>query len=111
MDNYTKLAKEIRKRDNKKVIGICVGEVTSLTPVNIRIYYNGEPINKTEFFDVKGLMNGGSNITKGDLYVEEYPVEIGDRFLCIAANDNQSIYVIGKFESIEDLSIYLLEEG
>lgn len=110
MDNYTKLAQELHKRDNKEVIGICVGEVTSLTPVNIRIYYNGEPIDKTEFFDFKGLINGGSTITGGELYVEEYPVEIGDRFICIAGNDNQSLYVLGKFESIKDLSIYLLEE-
>lgn len=106
MDGYVELAKEIKSRNNKKIIGICVGEVTSLTPVNIRIYYNGEPLNFTEFFNFKGLINGGYDITTGNLYVEEYPVEIGDRFICIAGIDNQSLYVIGKFESIKDLYIY-----
>lgn len=110
MDSYTKLAREIQERTNKKVIGICVGEIVNLTPVTIRIYYGGEPLEFTEFFNSKGLINGGSNITEGELYVEEYPVEIGDKFICVAGNDNQSIYVICKFESIKDLNIYLEEE-
>ena len=110
MDSYTRLAQEIKVRTNEKVIGICVGEVINLTPVTIRIYYGGEPLEFTEFFNSKGLINGGSDITEGELYVEEYPVEIGDKFICVAGNDNQSIYVICRFESIKDLSIYL-EEG
>lgn len=100
MDNYTKLAQEFHKRNNRRIIGICVGEVTSLTPVNIRIYYSGKPIDYDEFFNLEGLINGGTGVTAGDLFVKEYPVEIGDRFICIAGNDNQSLYVLGKFESI-----------
>lgn len=100
MDSYTALAKEIHCRNNPKKVGICVGEVTSLTPVNIRVYYNGEPLDFTEFFNVEGLINGGTGVTTGDLFVKGYPVEIGDRFICIAGNDNQSLYVLGKFESI-----------
>lgn len=107
MDNYTALAKEIYNRSNKKIIGVCVGEVVSLTPVTIRIYYGGEPLEFTDFFNLEGLINGGRKTTEGDLYVEEYPVEIGDKFICIAGNDNQCIYVVGKFERINDLNIYL----
>lgn len=107
MDSYIELAKEIHSRNNKKLIGICVGEVTSLTPVNIRIYYNGEPLDFDEFFNFEGLINGGKGVTTGDLYVEKYPIEIGDRFICVAGNDNQSLYVLGKFESVNKLNIYL----
>lgn len=49
MDSYIELAKEIHSRNNPKRVGVCVGEVTSLTPVNIRVYYNGEPLDFTEF--------------------------------------------------------------
>ncbi len=100
MDGYIELAKEIHSRNNPTKIGICVGEVTSLTPVNIRIYYNGKSIDYDEFFNLEGLINGGTGITTGDLFVKEYPVEIGDKFICIAGNDNQSLYVLGKFEGI-----------
>lgn len=110
MDSYIELAKEIRSRNNPKKIGVCVGEVTSLTPVNIRVYYNGEPLDFDEFFNVEGLINGGTGITTAELYVSEYPVKIGDKFICIAGNDNQSLYVLGKFESIDRLNIYLKEE-
>lgn len=107
MSSYTELAKEIHSRNNEKHIGICVGEVTSLTPVNIRIYYNGEPLDFTEFFNVKDLINGSYDATEGELYVSEYPVEIGDKFICMSGQDNQSLYLLGKFESIKDLYIYL----
>lgn len=107
MSSYIELAKEIHSRNNKKLIGVCVGEVTSLTPVNIRIYYNGEPLNFTEFFNFEGLINGGTGVTTGELYVKEYPVEVGDRFICMAGNDNQSLYILGKYEKIKDLFIYL----
>ena len=110
MDSYIELAKEIRSRNNPKKIGICVGEVTSLTPVNIRVYYNGEPLDFGEFFNVEGLINGGTGTTTAELYVSEYPVKIGDKFICIAGNDNQSLYVLGKFESIDRLNICLKEE-
>lgn len=109
-DNFSKLATEIRKRDNKVKIGACVGEIVSLTPVTFRIYYSGYPIDLTKFFNITGLVNGGTGVTTGELYVEEYPVEIGDKFLCITGEDNQSLYVLGRFESIKDLYIYL-EEG
>lgn len=107
MDNYIELAKEIHSRNNKKLIGICVGEVTNLTPVTIRIYYCGEPLDFDEFFNFEGFINGGTAVTTGDLYVEKYPVEMGDRFICVAGNDNQSLYVLGKFESVNKLNIYL----
>lgn len=110
MTNYNKLAAEIKKRDNKISIGICTAEVISHVPVTLRIYYAGEPVDFKKFFDVKGLINGGRSTTTGDLYVEEYPVEIGDKFICMAGNDNQSLWVLGKYEYIENLNIYL-EEG
>ncbi len=100
MDSYIELAKEIHQRNNPKKVGICVGEVTSLTPVNIRVYYNGEPLDFDEFFNVEGLINGGSGVTTGNLYVGKYPVEVGDRFICVTGNDNQCLYVLGKLESI-----------
>ena len=109
MDSYIELAKEIHKRNNSAKIGICVGEVISRTPVTIRIYFSGVPLDFDEFFNVEGLVNGNTGVTTGDLYVKEYPIEIGDKFICIAGNDNQSLYVIGKFESIEKLFIYLEE--
>lgn len=109
MSIYTEFAKEIHSRNNEKHIGICVGEITSLTPVNICIYYNGEPLNFTEFFNVKDLINGSYDVTEGELCVEEYPVKVGDKFICMSGQDNQSLYLIGKFESIKDLYIYLEE--
>lgn len=48
MDSFIELAKEIHSRNNPKKEGICVGEVTSLTPVNIRVYYNGEALDFEE---------------------------------------------------------------
>ncbi len=107
MDGYIKLAKEIHKRNNEKQIGICVGEYIKHTPATIRIYYNGEPIDFDEFFNFEGLINGDTGATTGELYVSEYPVEIGDKFICMTGNDNQSLYVLGKFESINKLYIYL----
>jgi len=73
----------------------------------MRIYYNGVPLDFTEFFNLEGLINGGNDVTTGELYVSEYPVEIGDKFICIAGNDNQSLFVLGKFESIKELYVYL----
>ena len=105
MDSYVRLAKEIQSRSNPAKIGICVGEVTSLTPITIRIYYSGVGLDFTEFFAVKGIINGNTGTTSGNLYVEEYPVEIGDRFICIAGEDNQSLYVLGKTETISNLNI------
>ncbi len=100
MDSYIELAKEIHSRNNPKKVGICVGEVTSLTPVNIRIYYNGESLNFTDFFSFEGIINGGTGVTSGDLFVKEYPIKIGDKFICVAGKDNQCLYVLGKLESI-----------
>lgn len=107
MDNYINLAREIRKRSNPKLIGMCVGQVISYTPVTVRIYYNGEPLDFTEFFNLEGLINGGTGVTTDELYVSSYPVEIGDKFICMTGSDNQSLYVLCKFESIKDLYIYL----
>ena len=105
--SYIELAKEIHKRNNQKIIGICVGEYVSHTPATIRIYYNGEPLEFTEFFNIKDLINGEYDKTSGELYVSEYPNEIGDKFICMTGMDNQSLYVLGKFEEIKDLYIYL----
>lgn len=106
-DFYNEFAREIHKRNNQKVIGICVGEYVSHTPVTIRIYYNGCPLEFTEIFNLQGLLNGGSGVTSGELYVSEYPNEIGDKFVCMTGMDNQSLYVLGKFEELKDLEIYL----
>ncbi|MCD7778594.1 MAG: hypothetical protein LUH47_08840 [Clostridiales bacterium] len=110
MTNYNKLAAEIKKRDNKITIGACVGEIVNLTPVTIRIYYTGIPIDFTKFFNIKGMINGGTGVTTDELYVKEYPVEVGDKFLCVTGNDNQSLWILGKYELINDLYIYLEEE-
>ena len=107
MDGYIELAKEIHKRNNQKIIGMCVGEYVSHTPTTIRIYYNGITLDFTEFFNIKGLINGDTGVTTSDLYADKYPNEIGDKFICMAGNDNQCLYVLGKFESIKDLYIYL----
>ena len=107
MNGCIELAKEIHKRNNQKLIGMCVGEYVSHTPATIRIYYNGVPLDFTEFFNIKGLINGDTEVTTDDLYVSEYPNEIGDKFICMAGNDNQCLYLLGKFESIKDLYIYL----
>ena len=107
MNNYLKLANKLRKRDNLYFIGVCVGEIISLTPVTIQIYCMGVPLDFTDFFCVEGLINGGEKITTGNLYVEKYPVEIGDKFICITGNDNQSLFVLGKVENTNDLNIYL----
>jgi hypothetical protein len=104
MDSYVRLAKEIQSRSNPAKIGICVGEITNLTPITIRIYYAGTPLEFKEFFSIKGITDG-KGITSGILYVDEYPVEIGDRFICIAGEDNQSLYVLGKTETISNLNI------
>ncbi len=84
-----------------------MGEVTNLTPVNMRVFYSGVAIDFDEFFSIKGVVNGNTDVTTGDLYVEEYPINIGDKFICIAGNDNQSLYVLGRLESIKSLNIYL----
>lgn len=115
MDSFIELAKEIHKRNNQKLIGMCVGEYVSHAPATIRIYYNGVPLDFTEFFNITGLINGDTGVTTGDLYVDEYPNEIGDKFICMTGNDNQCLYVLGKFEQIgtesdgkkKELNIYL----
>ena len=107
MDSYTRLAKEFHKRNNQKQIGMCVGEVISLTPVTFRIYYNGVPLDFDEFFNLKGTANDDTGVTKGELYLPKYPVEIGDKFICMTGADNQSLYVLCKFEAINKLYIYL----
>ena len=109
MDGYIRLAKEITKRNNAVRLGICVGEVTGYTPVTIRTYYNGVPFDFTKFYSLEGLMNNNTGVTEGELYLPEYPYKIGDKFICMFAEDNQSIYILGKFESIKDLYIYLEE--
>ena len=107
MDSYTRLAKEFHKRNNQKQIGMCVGEVVNLTPVTFRIYYNGVPLDFDEFFNLKGTVNDDTGVTVGELYLAKYPVEIGDKFICMTGVDNQSLYVLCKFEAINKLYIYL----
>lgn len=107
MSGYVEVAKEIAARNNVARIGMCVGEVTGYEPVTIRTYYHGVPLDHTEFYSIKGLMNEGTDTTTGDLYLEEYPYEIGDKYICMYAEDNQSIYILGKFEGIDNLNIYL----
>ena len=107
MDSYTRLAKEFHKRNNQKQIGMCVGEVVNLTPVTFRIYYNGVPLDFDEFFNLKGTVNDDTGVTEGELYLPEYPVEIGDKFICMTGADNLSLYVLCKFEAINKLYIYL----
>lgn len=107
MNNFNELAKEFHSRNNKRLIGVCVGEVVSLTPVTIQVYYGGEPVTYTEFFNTKDMINGEYDKTEGDLYVDEYPVNIGDKFICIVGNDNQGLYLISPYERIKDLFIYL----
>lgn len=110
MDNYIKLAKEVKKRDNPVRLGVCVGEVIGYKPVTIRTNYNGVPMTFSNFFSIQGLMNDGTGATEGELYLKEYPYEIGDKFICMFAEDNQSIYILGRHEPINDLYIYLEEE-
>ena len=105
--SYIDLAKEIRKRDNNFQIGACIGEVICLTPVTIRIYCLGYPLDFTEFFSAKGLINDDKGVSSGDLYVQQYPIDIGDKMVCIMSNDNQGLYVLSKMENIKDLNIYL----
>ena len=107
MDAFTSLAKEIHKRNNQKQIGMCVGEVINLTPVTFRIYYDGVPLEFDEFFNLKGTVNDDTGVTSGDLYLSEYPVEIGDKFICMTGADNQSLWVLCPFEAINKLNIYL----
>lgn len=104
---YTELAKEFRKRDNNFQIGVCVGEVTSLAPVTIKIHCLGYPLEFTEFYSAKGLVNDDMDVVTGDLYVEKYPVKIGDKLICIMGNDNQGLYVLEKMENIADLNVHL----
>ena len=103
---YTELAKELRKRDNNFYIRVCIGEITSITPVTIKIYCLGYPLDFTEFYCTKGLINNDTEVTTGDLYVSEYPVEVGDKLICVMGNDNQGLYVLGKLENIQSLNIY-----
>ena len=109
-DNYVEFAKEIHKRNNSVKLGICVGEVTGYEPVTIRTYYQGVPFDFTKFYSIEGLMNDETGVCEDELYLPEYPYEIGDKYICMFADDNQSIYILGRFESIKDLYIYLEEE-
>ena len=109
MDGYVKLAQEINKRNNPVRLGICVGTVIGLAPVTVQTYYKGVAFDFTRFYSLMGLMNDETGITEGELFVDEYPYEIGDQYICMFSEDNQSIYILGKFESIKDLYIYLNE--
>ncbi len=104
--SFDKLAKEFKKRDNNFYIGVCVGEVANLTPITIRIYCLGYPLEFTEFYCTKGLVNDDTDVVTGNLKVEKYPVEIGDKVICVMANDNQGLYVLEKMEDIKDLNIF-----
>ena len=103
---YNELAKELRKRDNHFQIGVCIGEIINITPVTIKIYCLGYPLEFTEFYSKKGLMNNDKDIITGDLYASEYPVEVGDKVICVMGNDNQGLYVLDKLENIQNLNIY-----
>ena len=93
------LAKEIHKRNNKKQIGICVGEAVSLAPLIMRVYYNGTPVEFDEVFSVKGVITGGTGTKENS--DTGASAAVGDKFICMAGNDNQSLYVLGKFENIK----------
>ena len=99
MDSYTELAKEIHKRNNKKQIDICVGEAVSLAPLIMRVYYNGTPVEFDEVFSVKGVITG--NMGAEESSDAESPATVGDKFIRMAGNDNQSLYVLGKFENMK----------
>lgn len=110
MNSFEKLAKEITSRTNTYQIGVCIGEVINIKPITMCIYCLGEGIIFDNFICSEGLLNGGTKITEGDLYVTSLSCKIGDKFICIMGNDNQGLYVIEKLESIKKLSILLKED-
>ena len=75
-----KMASEIKKRDNKSVLGFIIGTVVSKKPLKISI------------------LNGQVIVDSGYKF-QNATFEVGDSVVLIASGDNQSFFVAGKCEN------------
>lgn len=106
-EGYAELAREIHKRNNRTRIGMCTGEVTGYEPVTITVAYGEKELVFTNFVCLMSLFNGGTGVVTGDLFVSEYPFELGEKYICMFSEDNQGLFVLGRAEIIKDLNILI----
>jgi hypothetical protein len=104
MGRYIKeLAEMFNERKNPNIVGVTIGEITSLSP--IRISYGDSIILKPHQIVIADSLlngytaeytddNGTTTVTKKITIKNE--LNIGDKVIIIASNSNQKYFVIDK---------------
>ncbi len=101
--NLTKLAGEIKKRDNESYFGVIVGTVKSINPLTISIYggkavFSGDRLyvckNVTEYIEEVTVSVPEHGTCTG--IVKHEGLKDNDRVTCIATEDNQKLFLVDK---------------
>lgn len=97
-----KLAKEFKKRDNKKAVGAITGVVIGINPLSVSIYdgnaiFTGDNLYVCEKADAyTETADITINGTAQQATIEHKGLNAGDKVACIATEDNQNLFVIDK---------------
>ena len=81
MDGYVEIAKQIKKRDNPRKIGPCMGILRSKSPYTVDIF-GGEYI-----------LTEGENLAVCDSVVNAL---VGDSILCVPEDSQNFFYAVAK---------------
>lgn len=98
------LAKQLKKRDNKKVFGPQIGEVISVNPLKISILGNKAMLTIDHCFICSNIIENYKR--KADIKIDgidndceityKEVLKIGDSVLCLPSADGQAFFILDK---------------
>lgn len=98
------LAKQFKKRDNKRPMGPQIGEVLSVNPLKISILGNKAVLTEALCYICSNVVENArqkAGIVLGDAAYEgeityKEVLKIGDSVLCLPAEDGQVFFILDK---------------
>ena len=83
MSGYSQFRKAMKGYRNPKLIGFTVGELVSINPIQIEVYYDETSIPYQNFRSLVDF----SNVTEDD---------IGKKYIVTTGNNNNDLFVLGE---------------
>ncbi|MEY8001621.1 DUF2577 family protein [Clostridium sp. Mt-5] len=95
---HTKIAAELKKRDNQDYIGAIIGTVVQESPLIISIYNGQGVFLGDKLYVCKNCTEYTMQVTtsQGNGTAKHEGLKEGDKVACIATEDNQKLFVIDK---------------
>lgn len=98
------LAKQFKKRDNKRSMGPQIGEVLSVNPLKISILGNKAVLTEAQCYICSNVVEHAkrkAGIVLGDVAYEgeityKEVLKTGDSVLCLPAEDGQVFFILDK---------------